>query len=216
MAKTILQRWNSSFTQGGADVDGANSDVSGDSNKDLRLVNSFNNNTQPNNVNNQLLNSSNPIPNGRSFSILAELLSGGYGLAGRGYRVPNNINDTGDIALTNSSKFGAENSPDRAGGNSAKALDTFNKIALNNTFVNSPPNIRPKRTAVSDTGEMISEAYGTGFQKHQVRGNMRIGPQEDALDLWTSYTTSASNDTFQDGSSVGTVNFNSAGIATNK
>ena len=215
MAQTILQRWNSSFTQGGADVDGANSDVSGDSNKDLRLVNSFNNNTQPNNVNNQLLNSSNPIPNGRSFSILAELISAG-GFLAVGLRGPVNINDTGDIALTNSSRFGAENSPDRAKGNFDKALDTFEKITLNNTLVNSPPNIRPTRTGRSDTGEMISEAYGTGFQKHQVRGNMRIGPQEDALDIWTSFTNSASNDTFQDGTSVGTVNFNSAGIATNK
>ena len=91
MAKTILQRWHDSFT-GGADVDGANSDVSGDRDKDLRLVNSFNTNTQPKNVNNQSLNSSNPIPVGRSYSILAELISTG-GLVGGGFRSPVNIND---------------------------------------------------------------------------------------------------------------------------
>ena len=211
MAKTILQRWHDSFT-GGADVDGANSDVSGDTNKDLRLVNSFNSNTQPKNVNNQSLNSSNPIPVGRSYSILAELISSG-GLVGGGFRSPVNINDTavggGDLALTNLSSFGAETSPDRAKGNFDKAVEIFAKIQLNNTLVDSPPNVR-KKTEEMVEGEIVTTETGIGFQAHQVRGNMRIGPKEDAISNWQAITTAAGVDTVDGSSANKVIDFNSS------
>lgn len=212
MAKTILQRWHDSFT-GGADVDGANSDVSGDRDKDLRLVNSFNTNTQPKNVNNQSLNSSNPIPVGRSYSILAELISTG-GLVGGGFRSPVNINDTavggGDLALTNLSSFGnTETSPDRAKGNFDKAVDTFAKIQLNNTLVDSPPNVRKKSEKMVE-GEIVTTETGIGFQAHQVRGNMRIGPKEDAISNWQSLTTAAGVDTVDGSSANKVIDFNSS------
>tara|TARA_A100001515_G_C4512533_1_gene190609 strand:+ start:30 stop:662 length:633 start_codon:yes stop_codon:yes gene_type:complete len=210
MAKTILQRWHDSFT-GGADVDGANSDVSGDTNKDLRLVNSFNTNTQPKNVNNQSLNSSNPIPVGRSYSILASLI-GAYGLVGGGFRSPVNINDTGDLALTNLSSFGnTETSPDRAMGNAEKAHDIFEKIQLNNTLINSPPNVR-KKAASGGPGDVEETETGIGFEPNVVRGNMRIGPQEDAITNWQSLTTAAGVDTVDGSSANKVIDFNSSGF----
>ena len=198
MAKTILQLWHKNFDKDAGADQSANTIASGSSVKGLQHINDFNKNEGSANVNGNSIYSGNPIPSGRSFSILAMLATTGLGALSN-----QTASAIFDPSLPNQSKFG---SVDRTGDSFAKSADVLGKILLNNTIVQSPPNVKAQKVDPARQG--VSEVEGVSFQKNVVRNNKRIGAQENSLSNWSSYTDNAGVD-YVSGTPNPVVDFNS-------
>ena len=198
MAKTILQLWHKNFDKDAGADQSANTIASGSSVKGLQHINDFNKNEGSANVNGNSIYSGNPIPSGRSFSILAMLATTGLGALSN-----QTASAIFDPSLPNQSKFG---SVDRTGDSFAKSADVLGKILLNNTIVQSPPNVKAQKVEPAVQG--VAEVEGVSFQRNVVRNNKRIGAQENSLSNWSSYTDNAGVD-YVSGTPNPVVDFNS-------
>ncbi len=199
MAKTILQLWHRNFDKDAGADQSANTIASGSSAKGLRHINSFNENEGSANINQNIIYSGNPIPSGRSFSILAMLAT--IGLGAESNQTASAIFDP---SLPNQSKFG---SIDQTSDQFYKMADVFNKIKLNNTITQSPPNVKATKPPEFSGGAPV-EVEGVSFQRNVVRNNKRIGAQPSALSNWSSYTDNAGVD-YVSGTPNPVVDFNS-------
>ena len=198
MAKTILQLWHKNFDKDAGADQSANTIASGSSVKGLQHINDFNKNEGSANVNGNSIYSGNPIPSGRSFSILAMLATAGLGAFSN-----QTASAIFDPSLPNQSKFG---SVDRTGDSFQKSATVLGKILLNNNIVQSPPNVKAMKVDPAVQG--VSEVEGVSFQRNVVRNNKRIGAQENALSNWSSYTDNAGVD-YVSGTPNPVVDFNS-------
>ena len=198
MAKTILQLWHKNFDKDAGADQSANTIASGNAIKGLRHINSFNENEGSANINQNNIYSGNPIPSGRSFSILAMLATTGLGALSN-----QTASAIFDPSLPNQSKFGSE---DRTFDNFQKSATVLGKILLNNNIVQSPPNVKAMKVDPAVQG--VSEVEGVSFQRNVVRNNKRIGAQENSLSNWSSYTDNAGVD-YVSGTPNPVVDFNS-------
>ena len=198
MAKTILQLWHKNFDKDAGADQSANTIASGSSVKGLQHINDFNKNEGSDNVNGSTIYSGNPIPSGRSFSILAMLATTGLGALSN-----QTANAIFDPSLPNQSKFG---SVDRTVDSFQKSATVLGKILLNNNIVQSPPNVKAMKVDPAVQG--VSEVEGVSFQRNVVRNNKRIGAQENSLSNWSSYTDNAGVD-YVSGTPNPVVDFNS-------
>ena len=199
MAQTILQLWHKNFDKDAGADQSANTIASGSSVKGLQHINSFNENKGSANINQNIIYSGNPIPSGRSFSILALLST--IGLASQSNQTASAIFDP---SLPNQSKYG---SVDQTSDQFYKMADVFGKITLNNNIVQSPPNVKATKPPRFSGGSPV-EVEGVSFQRNVVRNNKRIGAQENALSNWSSYTDNAGVD-YVSGTPNPVVDFNS-------
>ena len=199
MAKTILQLWHKNFDKDAGADQSAKTIASGNAVKGLQHINSFNENEGSDNVNGNIIYSGNPIPSGRSFSILAMLATTGLGAESN-----QTASAIFDPSLPNQSKFG---SVDRTFDNFFKMQTVLDKIRLNNTIVQSPPNVKATK-APEEAGQRAVEVEGVSFQRNVVRNNKRIGAQENSLSNWSSYTDNAGVD-YVSGTPNPVVDFNS-------
>ena len=198
MAKTILQLWHKNFDKDAGADQSANTIASGSSVKGLQHINDFNKNEGSANVNGNSIYSGNPIPSGRSFSILAMLATAGLGALSN-----QTASAIFDPSLPNQSKFG---SVDRTVDSFQKSATVLGKILLNNNIVQSPPNVKAMKVDPAVQG--VSEVEGVSFQRNVVRNNKRIGAQENSLSNWSSYTDNAGVD-YVSGTPNPVVDFNS-------
>jgi len=198
MAKTILQLWHKNFDKDAGADQSANTIASGSSVKGLQHINDFNKNEASANVNGNSIYSGNPIPSGRSFSILAMLATAGLGAFSN-----QTASAIFDPSLPNQSKFG---SVDRTVDSFQKSATVLGKILLNNNIVQSPPNVKAMKVDPAVQG--VSEVEGVSFQRNVVRNNKRIGAQENSLSNWSSYTDNAGVD-YVSGTPNPVVDFNS-------